>query len=545
MKQIPDNTGEGVDLVHSQYTRRLLELAIIALIIPASSLTAQEQPDPILTITEAELRDHIFYMASDSLEGRDAGTRGYMLAAQYAAIHLHQAGLSPMFTDSSGVSTFFQQIQFGNYLVSPESLMRATVGGEEKIYHIGQEFIAQQASASGGDQVIEGNPVFLGFGIEEPDLGWNDYEGVDVAGRMAIIVCGAPTRNDEPVLPEEKHQVYSSLQSSGGAIIESALSHEISTLILVPDTGTAALWDMIASQMSGSSPRPISEGVSEGGVLLPLSWIVLLKSEAVVDLLSGTGLDPVTATGTYSPGILEDVHISLDMSQTMDAAYSSPNVVGLLPGSDPALKDEYIVVTAHLDHIGTRNGVVFNGADDNASGCAAVLEAAEAAAMTSVKRSIIFVLLTSEEDGLQGSMYFADNPPVPIEDIVLNINLDMVGRNSPDFPESLLALASENGRPQLIDFITEVNGSRVGARLDMRLNEGEDPHSHVQRSDQLAFMQKDIPAILITRGFMGPDYHEASDDPETINYEKVFQAARLTFALAVEAANKEVLFERE
>ena len=79
----------------------------------------------------------------------------------------------------------------------------------------------------------------------------------------------------------------------------------------------------------------------------------------------------------------------------------------------------------------------------------------------------------------------------------------------------------------------------------MRLNEGEDPHSHVQRSDQLAFMQKDIPAILITRGFMGPDYHEASDDPETINYEKVFQAARLTFALAVEAANREVLFERE
>ncbi len=411
MKQIPDNTGEGDDLVHSRYTRRLLKLAIIAFIIPVSSLTAQEQPDPILTITEAELRDHIFYMASDSLEGRDAGTRGYMLAAQYAAIHLHQAGLSPMFTDSSGVSTFFQQIQFGNYRVSPESVMRAKVGGEEKIYHFGQEFIAQQAFASGGDQVIEGNPVFLGFGIEEPDLGWNDYEGVDVAGRMAIIVCGAPTRNDEPVLPEEKHQVYSSLQSRGGAIIESALSHEISTLILVPDTGTAALWDMFASQMSRSSPRPISEGVSKGGALLPLSWIVLLKPEAAVDLLSGTGLDPVTATGIYSPGVLEDVHISLDVSHTMDAAFSSPNVVGLLPGSDPALKDEYIVVTAHLDHVGTRNGVVFNGADDNASGCAAVLEAAEAAAMTSVKRSIIFVLLTSEEDGLQGSMYFADNPP--------------------------------------------------------------------------------------------------------------------------------------
>jgi hypothetical protein len=115
----------------------------------------------------------------------------------------------------------------------------------------------------------------------------------------------------------------------------------------------------------------------------------------------------------------------------------------------------------------------------------------------------------------------------------------MVGRNSPEFPDALLALASEEGRSDLVGLIREVNETRVGATLDWRLIEGEDPHGHVRRSDQLAFMQKGIPAILITRGFMGPDYHEPSDDPETINYDKVLQAAKLTFGLAVEAANRE------
>ncbi|UCC71880.1 MAG: M28 family peptidase [Gemmatimonadota bacterium] len=340
--------------MHTHTSRELLSLAGFALLVTASALQAQQQVDPLGSITDAELRDHIHYLASDFLEGRNAGEKGYKLAALYGAIVFDAAGLVPMFSDSSGAPTFFQQIE-----------------------------------------------------------------------------------------------------------LESA-------------------------KLSGASA----------------------------------------------------------MQANAEFAYSSPNVVGLLPGTDPVLTDEYVVVTAHLDHLGMRNGVIFNGADDNASGSAAVLEAAEAAAMAPAKRSIIFVLFTAEEKGFLGSTYFVDNPPVPIEAIVLNINLDMVGRNSPDWPESLLALASEKRRPELLELIRDVN-SRVRANLDWRLNEGEDPHGHVQRSDQLAFMQKGIPAILITRGFMGPDYHQPSDDPETINYPKVTQAARLAYALAVAAANSEVLFVRE
>jgi len=518
-------------------------LAAVALLIPTCAPRAQEWAGPLESITEAELRDHIHYLASDFLEGRDTGTEGYMLAAHYGAILFAAAGLEPLLTDSAGAPSFFQPVAFESARVGGASAMRATVGGESKSYRLGEEFLALQIF-SGGELQLEQTPVFLGYGIEAPDHGWNDYEGLDVAGRIAVIVPGAPTRNGEPVLPAEQHRIYSSLPRSANARIMSAVAHGVSALIVVIDSASTSIWDEVAARMDRPSLRPMPGGTP--GQARPRShpWMVLIEAANAVDLLAGTGYDPVSGSGPCAPGTLDGVRIALDLGHDVRPAYSAPNVVALLPGTDSVLKDEYVVVTAHLDHLGTRDGQVYNGADDNASGSAAVLEAAEAAAMAPAKRSIIFVLLTAEEKGLLGSMYFADNPPVPIEDIVLNINLDMVGRNSPDWPESLLAMGSENRRPELLELIREVN-SRVGANLDWRLNEGSDPYAHVQRSDQLAFMQKGIPAILITRGFTGPDYHTPSDDPETINYPKVLQAARLAYALAAEAARREALFGGE
>jgi hypothetical protein len=528
-------------LVGSTSSNRCVGFPLLALLLLPAVGEAQEWTHAVRSITEAELRDHVFYLASDFLEGRETATRGYELAAQYTAVHLEQAGLQPLYTDSTGVPSYFQRIQFVSSAVSPESGLGVTVGGVVNALGFGEEFVVQEIFATGADRSVEESPVFLGFGIQEPDLGWDDYAGLDVAGKIGVIVVGVPTRDGEAVLPEEQHQFYSSFQQSASARFRAALDHGITTLIVVPDSGAAAIWEAISRRAGTPSTRALVKGAEEGGPAPAMSELILLKPEAAVQLLSGTGLDPMTRTGTYAPGLLEGVQISLEMRHDVEPGYSSPNVVGLLPGSDAVLKDEHIVVTAHLDHVGIQNGVVFNGADDNASGSAAVLEAAEAAAMMSVGRSVIFLLLTAEEKGMQGSTTFAANPPVPIESIVLNINLDMVGRNSPDFPDVLLALASENGRPQLLDLIREVNDAGVRAPLDWRLNEGEDPHAHVERSDQMAFMQRGIPAILITRGFMGPDYHEATDDPETINYAKILHAARLTFALTVEAANREDL----
>ncbi len=529
--------------MHRRASGQVIVLAALALLISTAACQAQETVDPLESITEAELRDHIHYLASDFLAGRKTGEAGYMLAAQYGAILFDAAGLEPMFTDSSGAPSFFQPIAFESAKVSGAIAMRITRAGTAKSYRLGEDFVA--FPMSGADELnSEAVPVFLGYGIEEPDHGWDDYEGLDVSGRIAVIVFGAPTRDGEPVLPEEQHRIYSSPSRSANARVISALEHGVSALIMVIDSQSTSLWNDVASRMERPTVYPRPPASPERGGSRSGLWIIMIKAQDAVDLLSGPGYDPVARTGPCTPGPLDGVRIALDLKYDVDLAFSAPNVVALLPGTDPILRDEYIVVTAHLDHLGVRSGQVYNGADDNASGSAAVLEAAEAAAMAPAKRSILFVLFAAEEDGLLGSMYFADNPPVPLEDIVLNINLDMVGRNSPDWPESLLALGSDNRRPELLELIRNVN-ARVGAKLDWRLNEGSDPHVHVQRSDLAAFIQKGIPAILITRGFMGPDYHRPSDDPETINYPKVYTAARLAYALAAEAGNRGVLFEKD
>jgi hypothetical protein len=451
------------------------------------------------------------------------------------------AGLETMYTDSTGAPSFFQPIEFVSSSLSEETALRFLVRGQEQDLVLGEDFVMQEILGSGADRTVSEAPVLLGYGIEEPEDGWNDYAGLDVAGRIGIVVAGAPTRDGQPVLPEEKHQLYNSFAIGANELIQSAMSHGLTTLVVIPDSAAMSLWGVIARQADRPSTRPSFVEAEAGDVAPAMSELVFLKPEAAVDFLSGTGLDPLTGTGSYRPGPLENVQVEMNTRHDVLPGYASPNVVGLLPGSDPVLKEEYIVVTAHLDHVGVRNGEVYNGADDNASGSAAVLEAAEALARSSLKRSVIFVLLTAEEKGLHGSMAFAARPPVPIENVVLNINLDMVGRNSPDFPDVLLAMGSENGRQGLLQLIRDVNEGGIGAPLDWRLNEGDDPHAHVQRSDQLAFMQRGVPAILITRGFMGPDYHEPTDDPETINYEKVLHATRLTYGLVLEAANRGVL----
>jgi hypothetical protein len=519
--------------------RRRVAVAITALALSLPT-PANAQTDPLASITEAELREHIFFLASDSLQGRDSDEEGYRIAARYGAEHFASAGLQPMVTDADGTPSFFQQVPFETAALSPSSVLRVTVDGTERVYRVGEDLFVQQIFGA-ADAPISGTPVFVGYGIEEPDLGWNDYENVDLAGKIAVMVAGAPTRDGEPVLPEERHRHYASLRTSGQSVVAPVANRQGAAVIVLPDSGFMPIWERMAPMSTRPSVR-LAGATPPDANPMALAWAVVPRAGVGYEMLAGTGFDPVTRTGEYTAGPLEGVHVSIEMTHDAEPAFDSPNVVGVVPGTDPVLKDEYIVVTAHLDHIGVGNDQVFNGADDNASGSAAVIEAAQAAGLAPGKRSIMFVLLTSEEDGLLGAFHFADNPPVPIEQIVLNINLDMVGRNSPAFPDVLLAMGSELKRPELLQLIRDVNET-VGANLDWRLNEGPDPHNHVQRSDQLAFMQKQIPAILITRGFMGPDYHEPTDDPETINYPKVRDAARLAFGLAIEAANREALFE--
>jgi hypothetical protein len=407
-------------------------------------------------------------------------------------------------------------------------------GNSTETLTLGADFLIRMKDFIGFD--VEGTPVFVGYGIEEPANGWNDYENMDVAGKVVIAYAGAPLKDGVPVLPEELHNLYNNIGQSMNHRIFFALKNNVSTLILIPDSQTANNWEATVDlkqrgfASSGQESKPLS------------IQFYLLRPEAAVNLLAGTGFDPITGKGEFENSVLNDVHIKLETDRKITKESISSNVVGLVPGKDPILKDEFIVVSAHLDHLGIRGGEVFNGADDNASGSAAIIEAAEAMAKASPKRSVLFVLFTGEEGGAFGSRQFVVHPPVPQDKIVLNINADMVGRNSDPFPESLLAIASEDKRSQLNELIIKVNDSITKAPIDTEKSSSPPWTNFLFGSDQFVFIKEGIPAILITRGFMPPDYHQASDDAETVNYIKVWQASRLIYALALEAANSETFF---
>ena len=532
---------EAIVVIRSRV--RHMGLALFALFPFMSGAWAQEGASPKESLTEAELRDHIFFLASDSLRGREPSSDGFRLAAEYAAVHLGQAGLRTLYTDSTGAPSYFQNLQMVISRVSRSANLVIRAEGSDRVLTVGDDFRIREMMATGADRSVEGTPVFIGFGIEEPDLGWNDFEGLDLEGRVAVMVAGTPTRSGEPILPGKENRIYGNLMQSMGRRTESAMSRGVTSLIIVPEQGDTEFWDYMAYRFRGPLTRVAIEGL-EAFPVPAMSEVILLRPETAGWLLSGTGFDRTRRDVEYRTGPMEGVHLSLSIPHDVEPYYVSPNVVGFLPGTDPLLRNEYIVVTAHLDHLGAGREEVFNGADDNASGSAAVLEVAEAMAMNPGRRSVLFVLLTAEEMGLLGSFAFTRSPPVPTEDMVLNINLDMVGRDSPGYPANLLALRSENGGTQLLDLIRQVN-EEVGAPLDWDLDERVDSQDHLERSDQFAFMKEGIPAILITRGFEGQDYHSATDDPETINYQKVLHATRLTLALVQEAANRNKLeFDR-
>lgn len=496
---------------------------------------AEDEVDPLESITVAELRDHIFFLASDALEGRLIGEKGYDIAAAYAASQFAGAGLMRLIKDSQDLPTFFQTVKMINGSLGANTVMHIRRGKATETLILGEDFLIQKRDFIGFN--VEGTPIFVGYGIEEPAYGWNDYENLDVAGKVVIAYAGAPLTEGNPVLPEELHNLYSNINKSVNQRIFFALRNNVSTLLLIPDSQTAKGW-------KGRVDFKQRGFASSGHESKPLSFqFYLLRPESAVNLLAGTGFDPVSGQGKFKNSILNNVHIKLETDRHITKEMISNNVVGLVPGNDPVLKDEFIVVSAHLDHLGIRNGAVFNGADDNASGCAAVLEAAEAMAMTSPRRSVLFVLFTGEEGGAFGSRQFVLHPPVPQEKIILNINADMVGRNSEPFPESLLAIASENKRSQLNKFIVRVNESIAKVPIDINNSSSSPWTNFLLGSDQLCFIKEGIPAILITRGFLQPDYHRASDDADTINYNKVWQAARLMYTLALEAANSDTLFD--
>ncbi|MFC2165997.1 M28 family peptidase [Acidobacteriota bacterium] len=510
----------------------VIALLLVLLLCIPGVIAAQEE-DPLESITKAELRDQIFFLASDELEGRNTGSKGFAMAALFAVTQFKMSGLEPLIVDRDGKKIFFQSVPFSSYDINNKSTFTISSSvGETNLFHADRMVIYSNPSV-GKNIFVDENPVFLGYGIDDPEMGWSDYDDVDVRGKVVFLYGGAPSKDGKPYFSPEKDKFYRHFGRSANARIVNALKYGVSAVVFVPDPQMAKYWSDLSSSMM---ERQFAIQLKENR-RADFPAIFFMHPDAVTDMLKNAGYNWTYGDHDYKPAVLENIKVSCSVEKDNEDKTICKNVVAMLPGTDPELKEEYIVLHAHLDHLGvTSNGQVMNGADDNASGCAVVLEIAEALAMKPTQRSFIFVLFTGEEKGTLGSEWFVDNLPVPQKQIVLNAAIDMIGRKSNGMPDVVYIVAEGAKKDSLFDIAKRTNEARIHADIDFSLNE-MDLDGHILRCDLRPFLFKNITSLLFTRGFMSPVYHHPKDDADTLNYDKILKASRLLYLVLSEAGN--------
>jgi hypothetical protein len=506
----------------------------VALLLNASP--QEKKAAPVESITRAELRDHIFYLASDALEGRYFGSRGYEIAAHYGASQFLAAGVEPLIPGGEGM-TYLQDVPVAKRSFKGHPVLKVkTPKGEVEFAH-DQDFKWVE-----GDVLRMGEQSYsivnVGYGISEPEHGWDDFAGLDLAGKVIIMSVGAPLKEGRPVLPDDVHKKYATAAGWQNKLMP-LISDKLAGAFFVADQVILGAWDNISGKAQGT--RTVYDSKDEAVFKIPM--ICAMKPEMAEVLFQGQEFsfpkEGQQDLAGYKNFELKDVRLSLQLAYE-DETVPTWNVVGIVKGSDPVLSQEYITVTAHLDHLVPRKeGQIFNGADDNASGSAGVLEIAEAVAMNPPKRSVIFVLFALEEGGVIGSQHFVSACPVPIDKVVVNLNLDMIGRSDRYSQEDRTeyALDSDKITPELKKLIQEVNARTVNWSLKYE----RAPNAPGVGSDNLVFDAIGIPGVFFFSG-AHPDYHRVTDDPEKIDYEKVQKVSQLVYELTMEIGNKETLW---
>lgn len=509
---------------------------MLALLVPVMLTFAQQTADEaLLSITAEELKGHIYYLASDEMNGRVATSPEYAKAAEYVAAQFAAAGLEPAITLEDGSKSFYQAVPFKKTVYDEKFTLKVTVNGKEKELIHNQDFKIMYGSQPDFDEV---EVVWAGYGINEPEHNWNDFKNLDVAGKMVICLDGAPTKNGKAVLPQEVHDKYTGSRGVRHKLISGMADLGLAGIILIypNDKQFNELTSRFTRERSGYDDP--NRGSGRGGRSFTNA---LVAKPALLNVLLGEEKNNPFSAGykdkNYQTGAVPGASISGKITILTEDNIPSPNVVGLVRGTDPVLKNEYIVVGAHLDHVRPRNGEVCNGADDNASGSSGVMEIAEAVAMNPMKRSVIFVTWTAEEMGLIGSRFFVGSDAFPKNSLKFNLNMDMIGRTSPDNESTRAHYVVSNKRyiDELEKFINGLNDGVTDFPL-LYENDQDSPGG----SDHMSFIDQDIPAFFFFSG-LHPDLHNPGDDADKIDYPKAEKISQLGYLIVRNLANSDAV----
>jgi len=532
-------------------------LCLICLLF-GSSLFGQDGKDGTAveiatkTIRPQQIRSHMRFLSDSLLEGRAPGTSGYDIAAHYVASELEGMGLQPAVSGN-----WYQPVPLVKAVTDAKaSTIELTAGGKKRKLVDAKDYVLFTwfASTANGESKAESDVsapvVFVGFGVTAPDQNYDDYAGVDVRGKIVFAIYGAPS-----AFPSTERAYYSDLvvkaktAAAHGAI--GALS------IMLPEDQKRFPWDWFVPQIQVGEMRWLEQNGVPHDFLPQLRGNALLSQHGAEVLFAGApkSLEEVFTSARASKpqafALPVSAHIHTVANQSV---IRSSNIVGELQGSDPALRDQYVVYTAHLDHLGICPPVegdnICHGAIDNASGSAALLEIADAFThLPRPRRSVLFVFVTGEEMGLLGSDYFANFPIVPLKSMVANVNID----EAPGayFPmKDVVALGAEH---------STLGGVVDAAAKMMDYEVSPDPlpeEVSFVRSDQYSFVLRGVPAVEIEDGVTSTDpninglevikrwnvtrYHTPLDNMEQpINFDSMAKGAVMNFLVGYQLAQRD------
>ena len=445
---------------------------------------------------------HIKFLADDKMAGRDTGSPEHRKAADYIAAAFKRAGLKP-----AGTKGYLQPVNFVSRRVQEEQCSLALVrNGQTESIVLGDEAVFSMRIAHA--PLVAAPLVFIGYGLTIPEAKYNDLAGLDLKGKVVVLLTGGPPEISGPLKAHYQSHRWEALQRAG-----------VIGVISIPNPrGQDIPWER--SKLARFRPSMELADASVSGESSQQLAVTMnsARAEKLFTNSSHTFAEILALADKGAPL----PHFTLPASVRAQVKYESKklesqNVVGILPGTDPKLKNEYVVLSAHLDHIGTGQPIngdsIYNGAMDNASGVATLIETALALQKEKarLRRSVIFVAVTAEENGLLGSKYFAARPTVPAAAMVANINIDMF---LPLFPlRSLIVQGLEESN--LADDL-----QTVGKELQLQILSDPEPERNAfTRSDQYSFIQRGIPAASLKVGFTkGSPEHEIIKQWRTERY---------------------------
>lgn len=485
---------------------KLTPTLLLSGLLFTSTLTYSQKKQsapPEFSVKKSETEAHLRFLAADELAGRRTGEQGNYVAARYIAENFRKLGVKPVPGAAQEVNnSYFQKVPFEKLgLVESGEIVADTAH-----LKIGKDWILMSGNTFDQTAPI----VYAGYGLENAAKGWDDYKGLDIKGKIVLVQSGNP----EVQTPSEI--IATSAEKRKLAIEKGALA--IIELFNAPMP-----WNMVNRYFSGEKISLASD--SPSSATIPHVW--------------ANGKE---ANITKSLRNAKEVHFSTSGRKSKN--FYSYNVAGYIEGSDPKLKDEYILLTAHYDHVGvgkqggqpyTPEDSIFNGARDNAMGVVALLTAAESFSKVPPKRSVLIVALTAEEVGLLGSRYYSEHPLLPLNKCIFNINSDGAGYND----TSIVAVMGLDRTGAKTEIETASKAFGLGVFADPSPEQGL-----FDRSDNVSFAKKGIPAPTFTPGFkefngdIMKNYHQVSDNPETIDFDYLLKFSQAYTYSARLIANK-------